>query len=303
MEAQVRGISSYFKGIASFEQGIANADVDFIKRRKVNDDVRKAMIAMTSLLTTQLVEETIELVAKIAEESNPIAAIFTGVDAQEIRDQVTKVADAAPQLAHGISRVANLNGLTTDTIAISADLKDIGDQITNLKTLVKNIKNNQVDEIDEDAEIFISEYAGYTPRVDRHRMAQNIAKWGAFKESTCNLLNGVERIGASVGKGVANGFLLCENLEATIVEFDALRENIIYYQFELVYSLARVVRGNVAKKLADSIQQKQNDMFKADQLLAGFLMTQIFIQSQAWLYCDKLKYQNEGQRVHHVHQN
>ena len=100
-----------------------------------------------------------------------------------------------------------------------------------------------------------------------------------------------------VGKGVANGFLLCEKLEGTIAEFDALRESIFEFQFELIDSLARVVRGNVAKKLADSIQQQQNDMFKADQLLGGFLMAQIFIQSQAWLYCDKLEYQNEGQRV------
>ena len=56
-------------------------------------------------------------------------------------------------------------------------------------------------------------------------MARNIALWGAFKDSTCDLLNGAEGIGASVGKGVANGFLLCENLEERIAD--------------------RVVRGNV----------------------------------------------------------
>ena len=149
----------------------------------------------------------------------------------------------------------------------------------------------------DDAATFVEEYAGYTPKVDRNRMAQNIAMWAAFKESTCNLLNGVEGIGASVAKGIANGFLLCENLEGTIAEFDALRENIFDFQFELVDSLARVVRGNIAKKLADSIKGQKNDMFKADQLLSGFLMTQNFIQSQAWLYCDKLEYKNEGQRV------
>lgn len=46
---------------------------------------------------------------------------------------------------------------------------------------------------------------------------------------------------ASAGKAIANGFLLCENLEGTIAEFDALRENIFDFQFELVDSLARVV--------------------------------------------------------------
>ena len=310
LETEVRGIASYFKGIASFDQGIANADVLFIKDKlafynaeytrleaKVNNDVRDAMIAMTTLLTAQLVEETIALVAKIMEEANPIKAIFTGVDTEGVREQAVAVADAAAQLAHGISLFAHLGGLATDTSAIGTDLHNNQEQIKSMTSLVEKIKNNQVDEIGDDAETFIAEYSGYTPQVDKHRMAQNIAKWGAFKESTCNLLNGVEGIGASVGKGVANGFLLCENLEGTLAEYDALRENIFDFQFELVDSLARVVRGNVAKKLADSIQGQQNDIFKADQLLGGFLMTQNFIQSQAWLYCDKLEYRNGGERV------
>ena len=310
LETQVKGISSYFKGIASFDQGIANADVLFISdklttfntkytalQQKVNSDVRKAMIAMTTLLTAQLVEETIALVAKIIAEANPIKALFTGVDEEGVREQAVAVANTAAQLAHGISLFAHLGGLATDTIKIGNDLNDNQNQITTLTTLVNKIKNNQADDIGDDAATFVQEYAGYTPKVDRNRMAQNIAKWAAFKESTCNLLNGVEGIGASVGKGIANGFLLCENLEGTIAEFDALRENIFDFQFELVDSLARVVRGNIAKKLADSIKGQKNDMFKADQLLSGFLMTQNFIQSQAWLYCDKLEYKNEGQRV------
>lgn len=113
LEAKVRGISSYFKGIASFEQGIANADIEFIRgklndfdaryntlKTKVKDDVRVAMDATIAVTTIQFVEETIALVTKMAEESNPIAAIFTGVDTQGIRDQAVKVAEAAADLAH-----------------------------------------------------------------------------------------------------------------------------------------------------------------------------------------------------------
>ena len=96
---------------------------------------------------------------------------------------------------------------------------------------------------------------------------------------------------------MVNGFLLCEYLEGAVAEFVALREDIFDFQFELVDFLARVVRGNVAKMLAHSIKLQQNDVFRADQLLGGFLMTQLFIQSQAWLYCYKLEYQNEGERV------
>lgn len=310
LEAQVRGISSYFKGIANFEQGIANADVDFIRgklndfdaryntlKAKVKDDVKAAMDATIALTTIRFVEDTIALVAKIAEESNPIAAIFTGVDSVGIRDQAVKVAEAAADLAHIGALAASLGNLANNTRAIGADLQDNRNQITKLITLVNEIKNNTAEEISNDAEVFINEYAGYTPRVDRSRMARNIAMWGAFRDSTCDILNDVEGVAASAGKAITNGFLLCENLEGTIAEFDALRENIFDFQFELVDSLARVVRGDVAKKLADSIQTQQNDMFKADQLMAGFLMTQIFIQSQARLYCDKLEYRNEGRRI------
>ena len=310
LETQVRGIASYFRGIASFDQGIANADVVYIKdslttfnskfatlSQKLNEDVTAAMMAMNTVLALQLIEETIALVAKVAQEANPIKAVFTGVDQEGVREQAVAVAEAAADLFHAITLFANLDELATDTTTIATDLHDNQNQITSLTALVDKIKNNQADDIDDDAETFIQQYAGYTPKVDRSRLAQNTALWGAFTESTCNLLNGVEGIGSSVGKGVANGLLLCERLEGTIAEFDALRENIFEFQFDLVDSLARVVRGNVAKKLADSIQDQEQDMFRADQLLGGFLMTQVHLQSHAWLYCDKLEYKNEGQRV------
>lgn len=310
LETQVRGIASYFRGVASFDQGIANADVVYIKdslttfdtkfttlSQKLNEDVTAAMMAMNTVLALQLIEETIALVAKVAAEANPIKAVFTGVDTEGVREQAVAGAEAAADVWHAVTLFANLDELATDTSTIATDLHDNQNQITSLTALVEKIKNNQVDDIDDDAETFINQYAGYTPKVDRSRLAQNTAMWGAFRESTCNLLNGAEGIGASVGKGVANGLLLCEKLEGTIAEFDALRENIFDFQFDLVDSLARVVRGNVAKKLADSIQGQERDMFRADQLLGGFLMTQVYLQSHAWLYCDKLEYKNEGQRV------
>ena len=69
-------------------------------------------------------------------------------------------------------------------------------------------------------------------------MEENIAMWGVLKDSACDLLNDVGGILAAAGKAIANGFLLCENLEGTIAEFNALRENIFDFQFELVDILA-----------------------------------------------------------------
>ena len=311
LETQVRGIASYFKGVASFDEDVADADVIFIKgklkdfdgeykrlKREVNSDMEDIKRLTRGLVITELVENTVALVAKMAEESNPIAAIFTGVDSSGIRDAAKDVAKAAANVRKAEALASAMEGLANDTEEIGTCLHNNQNQINSMKSLVDKIKNNQADDIGDDAETFITEYSNYTPKVAGHRMAQNIAKWGAFKDSFCDLINGAEGVGASGAKAaIANGILFCENLEASIAEFGALRENIFDFQFEMVDSLARVMRGNVAKKLADSIQGQEDDIFKADQLLGGFLMSQQFMQSHAWLYCDKLEYKNEGQRV------
>ena len=311
LETQVRGIASYFKGVASFDQDIADADVIFIRdkledfdgeykrlKRKVNSDMRDIKNLTLVLAIAELVENTVALVAKMAEESNPIAAIFTGVDSKGIRDAAKDVANAAANVRTAEVLASAMEGLANDTEEIGTCLHNNQNQIKSMKSLVDKIKKSEADDIGEDAETFITEYSNYTPKVAGHRMAQNIAKWGAFKGSFCDLINGAEGVVASGAKAaIANGILYCENLEASIAEFGALRENIFDFQFEMVDSLARVMRGNVAKKLADSIQGQEDDIFKADQLLGGFLMSQQFMQSHAWLYCDKLEYKNEGQRV------
>lgn len=255
------------------------------------------MAAALASLTAQLIEASTALAVKIVEESNPIKGIFSGVKFTEIQDHAIALAKAAEQEAHQISLLARLVELADDTAEIGELLMYNTNQITTLTKLVNKIINNQTNDIGEDADTFINQYANYTPMVDRDRLAQNIGMWEAFKESTCDLLNGVEAIGASIATAVANGFALCENLEGKIAEFNALRENIFDFQFDLVDSLAAVVRGNVAKKLSDAISKVNNDIYTADQLLGGFLMTQLLIQSQAWLYCDKLEYLNEGRRV------
>lgn len=310
LRAEVKGISNYFNGIATFDQGIADADVAFINGKleefntsfarlsdKLKSDMTEIVAATVTILGVEVAEMTVKLVAKIASESNPIKAIFAGVDPEGLLEAIADLAKAAANLARGISLAAHLGGLGNDTTSIARDLQDNQNQIGSRIELVNKIKNNNTDTIGDDAYTFVQEYNSYTPKVDRSRLAENIAMWGAFQDSTCDLLNGVEGTAASIGKGVAGGFLLCEKLQGTIAEFSALRENIFDFQFDLVDSLARVIRGNVAKKLSKSIQKEEVDFLKADQLLGGFFMTQNFLQSQAWLYCDKLEYRNEGKPV------
>ena len=309
LQTAVEGISKYFHGLATYDQAIAQADVTFLTDKlkefdgkakklsaKVEKDIKDAMTALLVTQAAQVIEESTILGLKIAEHANPLKVIFGGVEAGDIYEQTAEVARSLQELARGSALMANLKKVYEDMSGLAKDFKDNADQISNLNDMVEAIKKNKIEDIGFDADKFIKGYGDYTPKVSKARLAQNDALWAAFKGSTCDLLFGAQGVGASVSQGVVGGMLLCERLEGTLAEFAALRENIFDFQFDLVDSLARVVRGNVAKKLSQSITVS-NDLLDASQLMLGFLMTQYRFQSHASLYCDKLEYLNQGEKI------
>ena len=309
LQTAVKGISKYFHGLAKYDQAIAQADVTFLTDKlkefdgkaktlsaKVEKDIKNAMTALLVTQAAQVIEESTILGLKIAEHANPLKVIFGGVEAGDIYEQTAEVARSLQELARGSALIANLEGVYEDMSGLAKDFKDNADQISNLNDMVEAIKKNKIEEIGFDADKFIKGYGDYTPKVSKARLAQNDALWAAFKGSTCDLLFGAQGVGASGSQGVVGGMLLCERLEGTLAEFAALRENIFDFQFDLVDALARVVRGNVAKKLSQSITVS-NDPLDASQLMLGFFMTQYRLQSHASLYCDKLEYLNQGEKI------
>ena len=309
LSTAVEGISKYFRGLATYDQRIAEADVTFLKQKlnefdkaaaaqskKVEKDVKDVMKALATALVIQAAEEMFILKLKFQEHLNPMKVIFGGVEAGDIYEQTAEVARSLQELARGIALLVNLQRAYNDTAGLAKEFKENADQISNLTGMVAAIKRNKVNEIGLDADKFIKGYGDYTPKVARSRLAQNDAFWAALKDSACGLLFGAEGIGVSAVQGVIGGKLLCEKLEGTLAEFAALRENIFDFQFDLVDALARVVRGIVARKLTESITVS-NDLLDASQLMLGFFMTQYRLQSHAALYCDKLEYLNQGRIV------
>ena len=309
LQTAVEGISGYFKGLAEYDQGIAQADVTFLKDKlkefdtragtlseKLDGDVKGAMIALVTAQALQVIEESTILGLKIAEHANVLKVIFGGLEAGDIYEQTTEVARAIAEAARGIALMVNLASVYDDLSALDKDFIDNADQIANLYDMVEAIKKNKIEDIGFDADRFIKGYGDYTPKVSKARLAQNDALWAAFKDSTCDLLFSAQGIGAAATQGVVGGMLLCEKLEGTLAEFAALRENIFDFQFDLVDALARVVRGEVAKKLSESITVS-NDLLSASQLMLGFFMAQYRLQSHAALYCDKLEYLNQGKKI------
>lgn len=303
------GIKSYLRGLAEYDQGIADQDVAFLSGKltdfesraddlseKLEQNVRNTLIAANTILALQLTDEIDTLANQIAEHMNPLKCVFGGVDVGDMLEQAGKIAKAVAEVAQGARLLDRLDELYCKSYDLTKKFKDNADQISNLQIVINTIKANSVDQIGYDADKFVEDYGSYTPKVNRSDLERNDALWGAYKESACNLLYGAEGAFAGVGQAVESGMLLCEKLEGTLAEFTALRENIFDFQFDLVDSFAKVVRGNTAKKLTQSIEDP-NAPLKSSQLMLGYFMTQNALQLSASLYCDKLEYTNQGKKV------
>lgn len=304
-----QGISNYFRRLAEYDQGIAEQDVLFLAGKlteytekaakvseKLGQDVTDVLVAGNAILGLQLREEFLVMKFKVAEHMNPFASIFGGMELGEMYEQVAEIADAVQQLTHGVALMTTLRNVYRESYNLAVKFKENADQISNLQTMIDAIKQNTVEEIGIDADKFVEAYGSYTPKVDRSDLEKNDALWGAYKDSACDLLYGAEGVTVGVAQTVVSGMLLCEKLDGTLAEIAALRENIFDFQFDLVDSFAGVVRGNIAKKLSQSIAVS-NELLKSSQLMLGYFMTQFRLQSAASLYCDKLEYNNQGKRV------
>ncbi|XP_068713477.1 uncharacterized protein [Montipora capricornis] len=312
LRASVSGISSYFSSLASYDEGIANADVAFIQgeldkyetalrnvEQSLKDQFTTAMALMQATALANLVEEAALLVVKIIENCNPLRVIFGGSEPGDIIEKAADVANAASKVVRATALFDSLDRLQADSLLITVSF--VGEnsnraQLSLIKSIVDKIRNNQAGDIGADAGKFLQDYAGYTPQVDRSRLAHNDALWSAFKDSTCEILNGDVGIAGSIPQSIAGGMLVCENLEGTLAQFFTLRDDIFDFQFQLIDSLAKVVRGNIAKRLAQNIEG-QGDVLEASDLMIGFLMAQNRLQTQSSLYCDKLEYKQLGKHV------
>ncbi|KAK3739894.1 hypothetical protein QZH41_020376 [Actinostola sp. cb2023] len=252
MQASVSGISTFFEGLAKFDQGIASADAAFLKD------------SLDKYTTTLATVET-----KLTKDIKEAMTLITFCRADD---------------------------LTKDSLQLRRAFGSNAEQISTLQSVVDKIRNGQENDIGHDSEKFIEEYGAYTPQTDRSILAKNDALWSAFKDATCDVLNGEVGIAGSIPKGIAGGKLLCERLEGTLAQFFTLREDIFDFQFQLVDSVAAVVRGNLAQRFAKNIEGK-HDVLEASQLMTGFFMMQSKIQKVTSVYCDVLEYKNLGQRV------
>ena len=299
-------LSTYFREVANYDKGIAQADVNFISKKlkqfnnsaasltkKVGNDMKDVLQATKTALDIQVADKTINLLLTIFRDTwNPFKLLFGGGDAN---DKTAEFANSLQERARGKALIQNLEKVLSDTSALAKKFLNNSAQISNLTRMVNAIKRNNIDKLDTDAAKFIKAFDDYSPKVDKSDLAKNDALLSSFKDTACGLLFGMQGVLVSGVQGRVGGNLLCEKLQGTLAEFSTLRENIFDFQFNLVNALARVVRGNVANKLAKSIGS--SNLLDDSKMMLGFLMTQYRLQSHASFYCNKLEYLNQGRKI------
>ncbi|XP_028406176.1 uncharacterized protein LOC114528698 [Dendronephthya gigantea] len=310
LEASVAGIASYFRTLAQFDQDIAQQDVGYIDDKlkefrkkttevqgKLKGDFGTLMGIVETALAAQLISEVTRLASVIAENSNPMKVMLTGVDVDELYERTTAVVAAAQQVVVGARLVEAIKNLAQDSLKLIENFQENRNQLDGLMTLVDATTDAESDVIKKNADKFVEDYGAYTPMVNRADLDKNSGLWTAYKERACELLSGAsgEDIELPIGQTVQGVLLLCEKLEGTLAEYFTLREEIFDFQFQLVDALTKVIRGVIAKDLASSIEGK-NEVFNVYDLVRGFAMQHHNLQSNIYLYCNILQYKNHGRR-------
>lgn len=294
-----RKVSIYFQGLSRYDEKIAEQDVGYIKgklddfKERVDQVSQELEGNIKSVLETAIEGLALEEIINIAEAVNPLK-LFEGPGSNY--EAAVKIATKAQLVAKGTMALVKLSDVIHDTARLGTDFQENRKQIPSMEGIMTEIQEGNGADIAELAKDFITAYGNYDPKVTRSRLAQNDAMWDAFKDLACDLLsevgNGAQLVTVSHARK-----LTCENLDGTLAQFFTLRENIFDFQFELVDTIARVVRGGIGKTPVMKSSRYQYLLSNKKELFLGFFKTQTRLQSEASTYCNKLEYMNQGEPI------
>lgn len=281
-------MSKYLHTLATYDQDIADQDVIFIKTKLEEFEKRSEEVKEKVRKDFNLVKG-VAIATKVLEQAENF--IVNGLDALK----------GIPDVA---VTTASIAGLETDSRKLVEDTKELAEafkknanQIADMQVIVDDIKKGQIGGIGSEGADFIKAYGDYTPAVDEDLLARNDALWSAYKDKACDLLfeaEGLAAIGAQTSVGLA-----CENLEGTLAEFSALREDIFEFQFDMVDSLAKIIRGAIGKELSKNIDLKSAATSNSySRMMSSFFRTESRLQSEASSYCQTLQYLNHGKNIY-----
>ena len=314
-------LRSYFKKVETFNQQIADADIGYIKGRikvyqeRLDTVIGKLRSDMTSIIVTAIVgvslniaEKTVLLALDIAAAYNPIKAVFTSNNLQD-------VINAAADLANAIADAVKLGKVNSAYNELRTEITTLGEKLQKndkfLKTVNDLIKQSDLTDravFEETKDKFLADYNAYDPLVKLSDITGVSSLWQNLIGAVCDVIGNIDSALGAVAKGVAYGLGLCESIPALVDEMTTIYEEIYEYQFDLMDSIAAYIRASVGLDAAKEISTEFEEVTKLNidsgttlttlQMIGGlsFVTYQAHLLQTVHLYCNVLEYMEGGKK-------
>lgn len=313
-------LSRYFTTVARFDQGKANADIDFIHGRldkfkiEVTDMTNslghtlsalgKAAIGSTS---AEVADKAATLAMTIAANMNPLKILFDSGGAVEIKKAIDELAKAASTLARAIKVVVKtLPKLSTELLRLNRQMaKNIKKQ-ENIKHMFISGYNQNLNAIESLSENymqdFLKQYQNYDPIFSRGMFAYAGELLQETIEQLCELIYAGDSAASSVAQTVITSLTDCLGTKALANRLIETNEEMYDNQFELIEAMANFARATITMNAASMIANKTSKLKKPDpNSLEGRLFgfhVYVTTKSRIWGFvrdaCNLIEYQNYG---------
>ncbi len=313
-------LRSYFEGVETFSQQIADADIEYVKGRvetyqtDLDNVVENLKHRMTSLFMKafatvglDILEKMVVLAMDIVAAYNPLKQMFTGNNAQDVIESAAALANAIADIAKLANVKSAYEELTTKITYLSKRLNENDDVLGNVYDFIQDDKKI-IDRIEsqKSKNSFIKEYKAYDPKVKRYEITQVSSLWQNLIATICDIISGIDTTLGAIGKIFALGD--CESLPSLVDEMNVIYEEIYDYQFELMDSMAAYIRASVALDAAKEISSEFEEVTELNinsestlttlQMIGGLssITYQTHILQIVNLYCNVLEYMEGGKK-------
>ena len=253
--------------MADFDRRKSQADVNFITGRleefdkivteyteKISSKMGRVLDFAIATAGLSLTQKTAQLVTETLRIANPISAVLGTTDPNAVIDRANDVAEAAVKVA----KAKKLMDIFERTMRQVAKIGKAAAANNAQQTIVKKLKDKiaakysktsgKVDEkkLKELSDKFLTIYDGYSPQLMKGDITEMGSLLGTLLGDACDIAEGEVVAASAATAGVIANSGDCQTGQSDIEKLTEVYGQIYDFQFDMMDSLAEVVRGNVA---------------------------------------------------------
>ena len=284
LDDRFSALGKHFEKMASYDLQKATADVGFIrtKLKDFEDEVKTITNQLKPKLTKiinyalsstigNLAFHVSMLLIEVFANMNPLKHIFGQTDPRAMLEAQRNVAAAGVKVAEAtklksiLMDVLNMGQVLKEGFQKNAAFQKNTDALVTkisakLNTPAKVIGD---DEVSRDADEFLDKYAEYSPNVTLAQIEQQGSLLESLVEDGCALIKDDVTVGSAVQAGIMASTGNCLTTKSDIVALVTTYSEMYQYQFDLMESLAEVVRSYTAFTSAKTLQKKFKTSIKS----------------------------------------